>query len=140
MSDEHASIGPFCFYPEHYTTCTKVSQLPQVMGRALSDLPMADAGAPFNAGCVINAMKPLPFARLIFASVSKQDCVLHYEQGGIAHFFIVARYRFDLDNVNQSGQAKLVWRTRTDHRIADLNELNTLIKEQKLKLLPDLEA
>ena len=145
MSDEHVKVGTF--NPKGYSTYWKVSQLPLALRQALSELPMADAGQPFNAGCVINSMKPLPFARLIFAAVSKEDCIIHYEHGGIAHFFILARFRFGLHPVNQSGQAKLLWRTRIDHKIADLKQLNILIKDQKLQLedqklqhLPDLEA
>jgi hypothetical protein len=46
---------------------------------------MAEPGAPFN---VTDAAIPgLPGRRLIFAACSSDLCVIHYERGGVAHFY-----------------------------------------------------
>lgn len=55
---------------------------------------MADPGQPYQAGDAIQNPR-LPWARLIFAAVSRNYCFLEYESGGIAHFLHARLYRLD---------------------------------------------
>lgn len=55
------------------------------------DFDMAEPGQPFQATDVVT--QKLPARRLIFAAASNNYCVVHYEQGGIAHFNTVVVFR-----------------------------------------------
>jgi len=129
MSVDKSAAQPF--EAAHYKICKKIDLLPKAMLLALADLPMADAGQPYTAGCVVDAAKPAPFARLIFAAVGKTDCLIHYEQGGIAHFFIIAFYRFD--HPGRSEQAELVWRVHSDEKLESVQDINQLISSGRIE-------
>ena len=69
---------------------------------------MANPGEKWQATDVIME-KGLPWRRLIFAGVSDQYCLLHYERGGIAHSFHLMLFRRDGD------EWRLVWRAASGH-------------------------
>jgi hypothetical protein len=64
--------------------------------------PMANPGEKWQATDVI-LEKDLPWRRLIFAGVSDDYCLLHYERGGIAHSFHLMLFRRD------GGEWRMVW-------------------------------
>lgn len=65
-----------------------LAQLPADVQRQLGvedpDDPIADRGAPFNAGCVAGAQ--LPNRRFLLGAVSDDVVVVAIELGGIAHY------------------------------------------------------
>lgn len=66
---------------------------------------LADPGQKWNATCVITD-PTLPGKRLIWAAVSGEYYVVHYERGGIDHSFhmLVAKL------IKNDAKPKLVWR------------------------------
>lgn len=132
-SDGQVHLKPFA--TAAFSSVTAVAKLPPAMREALKDVPMADAGQPFNVGCVVDSQHPLPFARLIFAAVSPDLCIVHYEQGGIAHFFKVVAY--DLSPAGKgegAGKARLLWSANLNReKVNDLAELNKLIESGQLQ-------
>ena len=76
---------------------------------------MANPGEKWQATDVIME-KGLPWRRLIFAGVSDDYCLLHYERGGIAHSFHIMLFRRDGD------EWRMVWRASSGHieKLSDL--------------------
>lgn len=68
-----------------------------------SRIAMADPGERFEATDVITDPN-LPRRRLIFAGVTQDRAFVHYEEGGIAHSYIVELFRLE-----QSGTATGIW-------------------------------
>lgn len=59
-----------------------------------SHVAIADPGERFQATDVITDLN-LPRRRLIFAGVAHDRAFIHYEQGGIAHFYVVELFRLE---------------------------------------------
>ncbi len=79
---------------------------------------MTDTGSP----------NELPSRRLIVAGVGEKYCLVHYEQGGIVHLWIVALFKLS------NGKAKRVWVSRVESaRSLDLLELKAVIESGKLR-------
>jgi hypothetical protein len=89
-----------------------------------SRLTMVNAGQEFEATDVISNSS-LPNRRLIFAGIADNRVFLHYEQGGIAHMFILALVR-----VNAEGKVEPVWRSYCGP-VTDLQALRTEIRNGK---------
>jgi hypothetical protein len=90
-----------------------------VDGTSAAGWRMAEPGGPFSATDV-----PVPGApgrRLIFAACDAQLCLLHYERGGIAHFYeILALSR-------RSHGWTVIWNARGSKPLANLAALRTLL-------------
>jgi hypothetical protein len=69
-----------------------------------SRIAMADPGERFEATDVTSDSN-LPGRRLIFAGVAQDRAFVHYEEGGIAHSYIVELFRLE-----PSGTAMGIWR------------------------------
>jgi hypothetical protein len=69
-----------------------------------SHIAIADPGERFEATDVITDPNP-PRRRLIFAGVAQDRAFVHYEEGGIAHSYIVELFRLE-----PSGAAVGIWR------------------------------
>jgi hypothetical protein len=69
-----------------------------------SRIAMADPGERFEATDVTSDSN-LPGRRLIFAGVAQDRAFVHYEEGGIAHSYIVELFRLE-----PSGTAVGIWR------------------------------
>jgi hypothetical protein len=85
---------------------------------------MAEPGGKFSATDV-----PVPGApgrRLIFAGCSAQLCLLHYERGGIAHFYEI------LALASTAQGWKAVWNVRGSKPIASFDALRTTLKNGAL--------
>lgn len=85
---------------------------------------MAEPGGKFSATDV-----PVPGApgrRLIFAACDAQLCLLHYERGGIAHFYEILA----LSSTPQGWKA--VWNVRGSKPIASLDALRADLKNGAL--------
>jgi hypothetical protein len=81
---------------------------------------MAEPGGKFSATDV-----PVPGApgrRLIFAGCNAQLCLIHYERGGIAHFYEI------LALASTPAGWKSVWNVRGSKPIASFDALRTEIK------------
>jgi hypothetical protein len=85
---------------------------------------MAEPGGKFSATDV-----PVPGApgrRLIFAACSAQLCLIHYERGGIAHFYEILALGSTLQGW------KAVWNVRGSKPIASFDALRTELKNGAL--------
>jgi hypothetical protein len=81
---------------------------------------MAEPGGAFSATDV-----PVPNApgrRLIFAACDPALCLIHYERGGIAHFYQI------LALSDTSHGWKAVWSARGPHPVANLDALRALLQ------------
>jgi len=127
------SVRPFV--ESDFVPVTKVNEMPQSVRNALGGLLISDAGGPFNAGCMVDSSKPVPMTRLIFAAVSKSKCVMHYEQGGIAHIFKVSCYSLESTGSKPLNSARLLWQTNLGNsKLSSLADLNKLIKAGNLQI------
>jgi hypothetical protein len=86
-----------------------VKSLPRPVRQAFTEaggsrLVLADPGQRFEATDVIRDTS-LPRKRLIFAGVSGNKCFVHYEQGGLGHYFLVSF--FELTSVDRM---RPIWR------------------------------
>ncbi|MBU6451203.1 MAG: hypothetical protein KGS72_05470 [Cyanobacteria bacterium REEB67] len=105
----------------------KIGDLPAPLRSALDDTPMADAGEPFSVGCVVRAVDPLPFARLIFAAVGDQVAYVHYEQGGFAHLYFLACYLLRGEDGKALKTARLIFRAGVNQACSDIEAINRAI-------------
>ena len=122
---------------EHLRTDTlapiaHVADLPQLVRNALTSnfstptLGMADPGQEFQSTDVV--MNPnLPTRRLISAGCSSDHCLVHYEQGGIAHF-----YRVLLVSVSKTA-AKVEWTAMSGGPMPNIADVQTQIVSGKIK-------
>jgi len=132
------------FNEADFKTVKKVSELPAGVRHALKDCPMSDAGGPFNAGCVVDPRENVPSSRLIFGAFSKDKCIVHYEQGGIAHFYKVACYDLRDANGKEKDSAPLLWSTilmgsGRIEGLSNLADLNKVIEKGELQVHPPAE-
>lgn len=91
-----------------------------VDGVSAAGWKMSDPGGPFSATDV-----PVPGApgrRLVFAACDAQLCLLHYERGGIAHFYEILA-------LNRSATAwSVVWNARGPKPLPDLEALRAALR------------
>ncbi len=91
-----------------------------VDGASAKGWEMAEPGGKFSATDV-----PVPGApgrRLIFAACSAQLCLIHYERGGIAHFYELLAL-----SLTAHGWAA-VWNVRGSKPIASFDALRAILK------------
>lgn len=81
---------------------------------------MAEPGQNWSAGCTGPA--DVPRERLIFAGKTKDRCLVFFERGGIAHFFLIQL--FDLSG----DQAKLLWGAYVRPQIKTIDDLKKALK------------
>lgn len=113
-----------------FTTITDVKSLPASVKQAFtpegsSRIEMANPGHPWSVGCV--AIKGLPQQRLIFAGVSGEKSLVHYEQGGRAHTYYVKLFKLE---PNQ--RATLLWTGVSGRAARNIDELRTMITSGKI--------
>ena len=87
------------FLTADYKIVDKVADLPEGIKKLYSlkgstDVLIADPGERYEATDVITN-RALPRRRLIFAGVAQDRAFIHYEQGGIAHSYLVELYRLE---------------------------------------------
>lgn len=97
------------FLSADYRIVRKVADLPTGIQKLYgvkggSHIAIADPGAKFEATDVIIDPE-LPRRRLIFAGTAQDRAFIHYEEGGIAHSYIVEFFRLE-----QSDIAVGLWR------------------------------
>ena len=97
------------FLDGDFSLITDVKSLPRPVLQVFTEvggsrLLMANPGKRFEATDVIRDAT-VPRKRLIFAGVLDDRCFVHYEQGGIAHMYILALF-----NLTSAEGAKPVWR------------------------------
>jgi hypothetical protein len=86
-----------------FTIVRDVRQLPAPILQAYTErggsrLVMANPGKSFEATDYI-LDSSVPRKRLIFAAVSRDKCIVSYEQGGIAHSYLIALFRLNSSKV-----------------------------------------
>ena len=108
------------------------AELPKLVQDALKanfsspTLQMADPGQEWQATDVV--MNPnLPTRRLISAGCSSDHCLVHYEQGGIAHF-----YRVLLISVSKTA-AKVDWSGMCGGPMPNVAEVQAQVVAGKIK-------
>ena len=95
------------FLAGDFTTVQDMRQLPGPVLQAYTErggsrLVMANPGKRFEATDYISDSS-VPRKRLIFAAVSKDKCIVHYEQGGLAHSYVIGLFKLS------SNKAEPVW-------------------------------
>lgn len=95
------------FLAGDFTIVRDMRQLPRPVLQAYTErggsrLVMANPGERFEATDYIRDSS-VPRKRLIFAAISKDKCIVSYEQGGIAHSYVIGLFRL------HSNEAKPVW-------------------------------
>ena len=109
-----------------------VAELPKLVQEALRanfsspKLEMADPGQPFQATDVIMDAS-LPIRRMIAAGCSNDHCLIHYEQGGIAHF-----YRVLLVSVSRTS-AKVEWNGMSGGPTPNIADVQAQVVSGKIK-------
>jgi hypothetical protein len=98
-SPNMSSVERRAFLTADYRLVQKVADLPAGMRKLYtvkggSRVAMADPGERFEATDVITD-PDLPRRRLIFAGVAQDGAFIHYEEGGIAHSYIVELFRLE---------------------------------------------
>jgi hypothetical protein len=114
-----ATIGQFLAGP--FSLIDDVRNLPPPVLRGFTEaggsrLVIANPGEDFEATDFIYDSSR-PRKRLIFAGVSGDRCFVHYEQGGIAHSYVLRLFRVS------SNSMKPVWLSFCPGRAANLEEL-----------------
>jgi hypothetical protein len=102
-SPNMSSVDRQTFLTADYRIVEKVADLPAGIRKLYtvkggSRVAIADPGEPFEATDVITD-PDLPRRRLIFAGVAQDRAFIHYEEGGIAHFYIVELFRLESPDV-----------------------------------------
>ena len=82
---------------EAFTEVRQVKALPASVMKQIAGY-MADPGKPFAATDSIPAGEKLPGRRLAVAGVSPKYCLIHFEQGGIAHYWRLALFKLSGDS------------------------------------------
>ena len=125
-----AQLAPPLVVMQHLATAKpidKMENLPapiragafSVDGTSAAGWKISDPGGPFSPTDV-----PVPGApgrRLIFAACDPQLCLLHYERGGIAHFYEILA-------LSRAGNAwDVVWNARGPKPLVNLDALRALL-------------
>lgn len=95
-----------------------------VDGVSAAGWKMAEPGAPFSSTDV--PVAGAPGRRLIFAACDAQLCVIHYERGGIAHFYEL------LALVSSAKGWTAVWNVRGNKPIPNLTDLRAMLQHGSL--------
>jgi hypothetical protein len=112
-----------------FTELLNVKDIPDSIVKKLSELAedqnltMANPDEDFQSTDVVYE-KGLPRRRLLWGVLSKDYCLIHYEQGGIArssHFVLFKRYG-----------AKVLWDALSGHSLRNFAELRQLLKADTL--------
>jgi len=114
---------------ETFTEVRLVKALPAAIMKQINGY-MADPGKPFAATDSIPAGEKLPGRRLTVAGVSPRYVLIHYEQGGIAHYWRLALFKISGDT------APLVFLADLPAQ-ADLAAVKAVIDAGKLKDVGD---
>ena len=98
-SPNMSSVERQTFLTADYKIVQKVADLPAGIRKLYtvkggSRVAIADPGERFEATDVITD-PDLPSRRLIFAGVARDRAFIHYEEGGIAHSYIVELFRLE---------------------------------------------
>jgi hypothetical protein len=96
-SEATSQLAVAHFLEGNYTSITSVEALPALVAKAFTEktssrLLLANPGERFEVTDVISDPS-VPRMRLLFAGIRNDQVFVHYEQGGRAHFFIVALFR-----------------------------------------------
>jgi len=87
-----------------------------------SRLTMANPGKEFQATDLI-LYPSVPQRRLVFAGVSGERCFILYEQGGIAHFYVLALFK-----LSPASAMKPIWEGSCEPA-ADIAELRSKVSK-----------
>lgn len=126
-----AQLAPPLIVVHHLATVKPIGKLVNVPpsirdgafsvdGVSAAGWKMSDPGGPFSATDV-----PVPGApgrRLLFAACDSQVCLLHYERGGIAHFYEILGF------ARTAGAWNVVWNVRGPKPLADLDALRAMLR------------
>jgi len=109
---------------EDFNIISDVSTLPPAVLETFretggSRLVLANRGATFNPGDVIWDAS-VPQKRLIFAGVSKDKCLVHYERGGRGHSYIV-----EVFELGAGAEARPLWFGYCRQPADDMKELRS---------------
>jgi len=129
---------------DRFQIINKVENLPASVQSEFAHLvhertfQMANPGQEFQVTDFIQK-QGLPFRRLIFAGVSSQYCLVHYEMGGIGHGYYMVLFRLSKDKVSfawfrfSKDRASFVWGgcPQPFRPLANWAELKTFIKKDK---------
>jgi hypothetical protein len=116
-----------------YKTVLNVDQLPQQVKIVFAALAkqakfeMANPGDDFQLTDVIT-QKGLPQRRLIFADISTDKCIVHYEKGGYAHVYYAVVFSIDAAQA-----ARFVWGGAMWTAAKNLTQLRSAIKSGIIK-------
>jgi hypothetical protein len=111
-----------------FITKYKIDSIPPAVQAAFSKevhdvkFSMADPGEKWQATDAITE-SGLPRRRLIFVSLSKTHCLVHYERGGIGHSFHIVLFRLE------RSRARLVWRAAVNSKLKGMTEVSTAIQK-----------
>ena len=110
--------------PDKLQPIKVVDALPPAVRDALvllfhqKSLQMANAGGRFNATDFVD--KRYPMRRLIFAAVTGDKCLVHYERGGWSHNYYALIFRID-----KHQNANLIWSASYRAAAKDISGLKT---------------
>jgi hypothetical protein len=93
-------------------------------GTSAAGWQMAEPGGAFSATDV--PVAGAPGRRLIFAACDARLCIIHYERGGVAHFYEILALLLQRD-----GWA-VVWNVRGSKRIESLDALRARLEDGTL--------
>jgi hypothetical protein len=113
------------FLASDFTIIKDVKALPRPVLQAFTEeggsrFTLANPGKKFLVTDEIDDSS-LPRKRLIFAAISGEKCFVHYEQGGIAHSFVLAFFR-----VTSNDKMEPVWRSYCGPA-ADIQDLRSQV-------------
>lgn len=129
-SDKKAQSEIQQFFVGNFLIIKDVKNLPPAVLRAFTEqngsrLVMANPGKKFRATDVV--IDPtLPYRRLIFAGLSDDRCFVHYEQGGLAHSYVVALFQ-----VTSKDKMKPIWRGYCREPATSFEELRSWLLDGK---------
>jgi hypothetical protein len=109
-----------------FTIITDARQLPasvkdEFTPQGSSSMDMANPGEKFQITDVV-VDKKLPWNRLIFAALSSDKCIIHYERGGRAHSYYAKVY-----GVAPKQRATLLWTGALMQPACNLTELRSMV-------------
>ena len=108
-----------------FTEVNSVKLLPQAVTNEFGG-GIVDPGKAFQVTDV--GSDKGPSRRLVVAGVAEEYCLVHYEQGGIVHLWMVALFKLS------NGKAKRVWVSRVEPgRNLNLLELKAVVESGKLR-------
>jgi hypothetical protein len=93
-----------------------------VDGVSAAGWQMAEPGGAFSATDV--PVAGAPGRRLIFSACNPQLCLIHYERGGIAHFYEILALSL------ASNRWTAIWNARGSKPLKDLDALRSLLQRR----------